>query len=213
MDHKDKLKQLLEAGVITPEEYNGKVNNIEINMQLKDLLEAGVITQEEYDSKLENQKDVKKDATLNASVVNRMNRETAVTRPTIAGSESQTEFVIEKSNDSKATNISLIVLGVLLAFAIGIGVGVACSDRGYDVDEETFYEYESSYNALYDFYLDSAVLVREGDGTYYHRYGCSTFPEEYSYWCYNVETAKQKGFIPCPTCFGVDKDEYIKNNL
>ena len=202
MDHKDKLKQLLEAGVITPEEYNDKVNNIEINMQLKELLEAGVITQEEYDSKIDKQKSSIKGSKADFALENTVKQGNTAAVSGLAPTGYQNDVVFE--NNSNTTKAPIVVLGIIIAFAIGIGVGMLFSDSSSK---------DSAYYAVEDFYLDGAVLVLEDDDIYYHRYNCPTLPDNYSFWCYNNEAAEGEGYLPCPTCFGIDKEEYIKNNL
>lgn len=63
------------------------------------------------------------------------------------------------------------------------------------------------------FYLDSAVMVIEGGGNIYHRYGCPKLPSQYTYWLYNIDSAIDRGYRQCPTCFGQSIDDFCKAHI
>lgn len=68
-------------------------------------------------------------------------------------------------------------------------------------------KYVDKYKAVkeeYDFYHEGAVCIDEYD-RYYHKYECENFDGD-SYWIYNIEYAKYKGYKECPICFTENKE-------
>lgn len=62
-------------------------------------------------------------------------------------------------------------------------------------------ELQVKYNKIineYEFYEYYAVCVNE-ESPYYHNYSCDKF-ESSSFWIYNIEAAKGRGYDPCPKC-------------
>lgn len=62
--------------------------------------------------------------------------------------------------------------------------------------------YKERYNDIYDeynFYHSKAVIVADDDTNLYHSYTCEDLNTS-SFWVYNKEAAKGKGFKPCPNC-------------
>ncbi len=53
----------------------------------------------------------------------------------------------------------------------------------------------------YDFLLNKIGFVVPDDGySMYHAYDCSIYEKSDSYYAYNIETCKVKGYIECPLC-------------
>ncbi len=61
-------------------------------------------------------------------------------------------------------------------------------------------ENNSTKKELY-FWDNYAVIVTEA-GSKYHRYGCYHLDDCKSFWIYNIEAAKSRGYTPCLDCCG-----------
>lgn len=96
--------------------------------------------------------------------------------------------------------VVIIVLSVLTFFACIMSVVV-------------YSEYNSVRSRLSDqrsrnwelekevgFYQEHIALVNEDD-KYYHKQSCDYFDAS-SFWAYNTEQAKNKGYSACPKCYG-----------
>lgn len=68
------------------------------------------------------------------------------------------------------------------------------------------------YKAAAEEYDEYAVIVVPDVDNHYHRIRCSRLPDEYEYWTYNVEAAKEDGYSKCPDCIDEDFDEYVRDN-
>lgn len=103
--------------------------------------------------------------------------------------------------------IAVIVLSVLTASTGIISVLILSeynsvrdlySDARRD-NAELSSELEELENEV-DFYQEHIALVNEDD-QYYHKQGCDYFDDS-SFWAYNTELAKNKGYSACPKCYG-----------
>lgn len=69
-------------------------------------------------------------------------------------------------------------------------------------------------SSLYGFaaiqYMETAVVVKDGDNEYYHRMNCPQLGVDYEYLVFNIEAAKGRGYSECPICFELNTDDYIK---
>lgn len=63
-----------------------------------------------------------------------------------------------------------------------------------------YFEQYISAKDGYDFLMDHIVLVTE-DGSKYHKYNCR-YVKGKTFWAFNSEAAKGKGYTPCSICFG-----------
>ena len=222
------LKELLALGVITQEEYDAKIDQIssatepvvetpklEIDYdELKkadDLYKEGVINEEEFKQEV-------------ANIVGLNNT---------AASPQNAEEKGGIISWAKKNIAAVIVIALLAAALAAIGPKYATmqseitslnnkiEEQSKTIDEKVAtissltnqkIELGKYKSAVLDFYLDHAVLTIEGN-SYYHRYGCPTLPDRYSYRLFNVESAKGQGYIQCPTCFGPSQEAYCEKNL
>lgn len=216
------LKDLLETGVISQEEYEAKVEQISsakktaIELQKKeidydelkkadDLYKDGVISEDEFTQK------AAQIIGLNNDAVSKL------------GVEEKGGIISWAKK-----NIAAVVVIALLAAALAV-IGPQYGTMQSEIDNlnKTIDEKSSTISSLtsqklklqkykdvvLDFYLDNAVLVRVGDSTYYHRYQCSTFPYEYRYMLYNIDNAKGQGYKQCPECFGTSGETYCESHF
>ena len=126
------------------------------------------------------------------------------------------------NNNNKTANNSLyiLILVVIIALTAALAYMGTQNEQLLEENEQATRKYEHAQerankylSAIKNDYLDSAVLVIEGDATHYHRYNCPDFPANYKFWIYNSEAAVDRGYIECPTCFGIDSNSYIDNQL
>lgn len=71
----------------------------------------------------------------------------------------------------------------------------------YDSIVDEYNSIEDEYNSIedeYEFYRYYAVCVNK-NSVYYHYYDCDRFDIS-SFWIYNIDAAKSKGYDPCPEC-------------
>lgn len=110
--------------------------------------------------------------------------------------------VVEGKKENKAKKILIpvvIVLSVLLVFT-GIMSVVLYSE--FDTARSTLSNQRSRNQELkyeVDFYQEHIALVNEED-KYYHKLSCDYFDNS-SFWAYNTEQAKSKGYTACPKCY------------
>jgi hypothetical protein len=70
---------------------------------------------------------------------------------------------------------------------------------------DTCNEYKNKYSNARDF-IDKCAVVYEVDSEYYHSNTCLEAyrtrrkEDNWSYWIYNINAAKSKGYSPCPSC-------------
>lgn len=107
----------------------------------------------------------------------------------------------DKADKTKKILVAvIIVLSVLTVFAGIMGV-VTYSE--YSVERSKLWDQRSQNQALQrevDFYQEHIALVNEDD-KYYHKQSCDYFDDS-SFWAYNTEQAKTKGYSACPKCYG-----------
>lgn len=107
----------------------------------------------------------------------------------------------DKAGKTKKILIAVvIVLSVLTAFACIMSVVVyieynAVRSRLSDQRSRNW-ELEKEVG----FYQEHIALVNEDD-KYYHKQNCDYFDDS-SFWAYNTEQAKSKGYSACPKCYG-----------
>ena len=219
-------------------------NNIEI---LKELLETGVITQEEYDAKIQQLTSLEEktgvtDRPLQGTIdydelkkLEDLKREGIVDQVEFSKIATQLcGITLDQDNYEKPStersiggwlkrNVIALIAIVALLGALGVmgsklnaiqtenatlksNLESAKHNESYNYNQ--YLKAKKSEDAVKDFYLDYAVITSEHDN-YYHRYMCSRLNSVDSIWIYNPEAAKDKGFTKCPTCFGVDKNTYI----
>lgn len=66
---------------------------------------------------------------------------------------------------------------------------------------ESFREKYSAIEDEYNFYHRHAVIVTSRAGKKYHKYGCP-YIEDKSFYIFNIEAAKAKGYVHCSYCYG-----------
>lgn len=75
--------------------------------------------------------------------------------------------------------------------------------EGYDKGYDKGYSFYNNIKDERTFYRNHAVIVTE-TGKRYHRYGCYHIKDR-SFYIYNTENAKAKGYTPCHDCFDSKK--------
>jgi len=219
-------------------------NNLEI---LKELLETGVITQEEYDAKIKQLTALEKktevtDRPLHGTIdydelkkLEELKREGIVDQVEFSKIATQLcGITLDQDNSETSSpersiggwlkrNVIALIAIVALLGALGFmgsklnaiqtenatlksDLESAKHNERYNYNQ--YLKAKKSQDAVKDFYLDNAVITSEHDN-YYHRYRCSRLDSVDSFWIYNSEAAKGKGYTKCPTCFGVDENTYI----
>lgn len=167
--------------------------------RLESLLDDGVIDQSEYEEKVRQ----------------------VVFSDTENTTEKQASNMAVGSDKSKILLFAVIAL-VVLSIVLGVQLATystqlqEANDKYASKTQELNAEIDDlrGYKtAVRDFYLDSAVLVIEGGGNVYHRYGCPEIPMVYTYWLYNVDAARDHGYRECSTCFGDSADAYCKKHI
>lgn len=122
----------------------------------------------------------------------------------------------KKNTPSRSFIICLIVLCVSLC--ANAYLAYQCSTLKTEVSDKEFLltqaeyrerrkqeeinRYQKNLGAIsdeYNFYHDYAVIVTES-GSRYHSYGCYHINNASSFWIYNVNAAKGKGYTPCKDC-------------
>lgn len=123
----------------------------------------------------------------------------------------------EKPGESKTTierykNI-IAVLSLCLVICAFVAGGLAYQlNKLSNVKDER----DSYKTILEDMYIDNLVFVFDDDN-YYHRYGCPNTPmspdksDDYTYYSYSIEEAKEKGYHRCPYCFNLGKSFSLKD--
>ncbi len=111
-------------------------------------------------------------------------------------------------------NLPTIILSILLIIAIVVISALAWSTDHYfklygDQLQETR-NLEEKYDDLVDdwvdlfgkvyFYEEYVVIVPDDGTNRYHVYGCDRLDKSDSFWAFNTEAAKVKGYKPCPYC-------------
>ena len=72
-------------------------------------------------------------------------------------------------------------------------------EKGYDEGYDEGYKLYEAIKDEYEFYHEYAVRVTT-TGKKYHRYDCYHVIDR-SFYIYNIENAKAKGYTPCLDCF------------
>lgn len=221
----DILKELLEAGVITQEEFDAKANQlfpaadeveknteskkISINYDdlknLEELEKEGIISHDEYSQKVAQM--------LNISV------------PQYTSSKEKFNlFQWIKRNVAAVILIAVLAGAVVFMAPQFITQQSKISAINEELDKKTkevkrVYNDKaklstkvSKYEDALGFYMNDVGICPEND-KFYHRYNCPSLPDSFSFWVYNIDAAKQQGFSPCPKCFKTEVGYYLEENL
>lgn len=77
-------------------------------------------------------------------------------------------------------------------------------EEKYKTISEDYEELSESYKDLEnlggEFFDKYAVILPDDGSNIFHRYGCSRMDSEKSFWIFNVDAAKGKGFSACTQC-------------
>ena len=224
-------------------------NNIEL---LKELLETGVITQEEYDAKVEQlspvTEEVEKEKELERTSVDydELKKLEELKQEGIISHDEYSQKVAQMLNisvpqyaSSKENfnlfqwikrNVAAVILIAVLAGAVVFmapqfltqqSTISAINEKLEKKDKEVKRVYNdkaklstkvSKYEDALGFYMNYVGICPEND-KYYHRYSCPSLPDSFSYWVYNIDAAKHQGFSPCPKCFKTEVWYYLEENL
>lgn len=174
--------------------------------QLESLLDDGVIEQEEYDKK------------VLQMVQKKSNKEEPDSEKTDSSGSLHQENKEDKQNTKSNIIIVALIALALIASVLGyqlytVSEELKDKDNRIESLQSEITSLRGYRSAVKDFYLDSAVMVIEGGGRVYHRYGCPEIPNTYSYWLYNVDAARESGYRECPTCFGDSADVFCKKHI
>ncbi|MCQ4638125.1 hypothetical protein NE619_15415 [Anaerovorax odorimutans] len=131
-------------------------------------------------------------------------------------------FTITKQSSKKPKSKLAIILSIICIVLItGLGylynqnqhlkTSLNDMEATYD-DLSSRYSKVTKYKGIAEFYLDNAVIIKDGD-KHYHRMDCPKLGSEYSYQIHNIEAAKGNGYKKCPYCFGLGADEYADKEL
>lgn len=131
-------------------------------------------------------------------------------------------LTITKQPSKEPKSARSIMLGIICLILIGGSVYLFYQNQQLKTalnDTEASYNDLSSsylditkYKGISEYYLNNAVIVKDGD-KYYHRLDCPNLGSEYKYQIHNKEAAKGMGFKKCPHCFGMDATEYADKEL
>lgn len=129
-----------------------------------------------------------------------------------------TEDAVDAGATPKQHPRSFLIILVCLCIALMISTAaVSCyayitinhqNDRIKEIKESC--EASSSYSLAAIQYMESAVIVKDGDDEHYHRMNCPQLGVEYEYLAFNIEAAEGMGYSECPICFELSMNDYIK---
>lgn len=210
-----KLQKLLEAGVISQEEFEAKKVKIlsepseEELSEIGNLLDEGLISQEEFEAL----KEKKRNDAVAAAI--------AVIEPEAVKADTSETKLFSKRN--RPFLILIVVLVVALTFSV---VQLMSKQSKIDSLQSQQEEKESlrqmyteqisrykvkseKYGQIMSTYMNIAVFCFNG-GTYYHRLGCPQASDNNKgTYLYYYEDAKSKGYKECPICFEKDATEFV----
>ena len=210
-DPQETLKELLEAGVISQDEYNAKLKQISLQdaheersvsgteqsidyeelRTLEELKKGGVITQDEFSAK----------AALMLGIKD----------PSNTPKKAHGLLYWLKHNIAVVAIIAVLAAGLAFTAPKCASLQGEINKLNNTINEKTTKLDELSNErltllkyrtAVQNFYLDNAVIV-PAKGKHYHRYACPEIRDG-SFWVKNSEAAESEGYSKCPTCFGVE---------
>lgn len=212
------LEELRKAGVITDQEYETKIAqlaepqgasaheeppsfqpiNYEELRKLEDILHEGLINKTDYQKKAAQMIGISSDA--------------SAIPPRSTGLIGWIKSNVAASLVIAALAVALAIVGSMYAGLQNevntLNTTIKSKDDIISSLERQKKDLEGYKTAVSDFYLDSAVMVIEGDNKHYHRYNCPSFPDEYRYLLYNIDAAVDQGYSKCPTCYDYTAYDY-----